>query len=54
MTARFALTQLAWAASASLLTLPAAAQFDAIRVRFAQNTELGYLNPDRSVTGVGA
>ena len=28
--------------------------FDASRVRFTQNTELGYLNPDRSVIGVGA
>ena len=28
--------------------------FDASRVRFTQNTELGYLNPDRSVTGVSA
>ncbi len=28
--------------------------FDASRVRFTQSTELGYLNPDRSVTGVGA
>lgn len=28
--------------------------FDASRVRFTQDTELGYLNPDRSVSGVGA
>ncbi len=28
--------------------------FDRSRVRFAQSTELGYLNPDRSVTGTGA
>jgi len=28
--------------------------FDASRVRFRQNTELGFVNPDRSVTGVGA
>jgi outer membrane receptor protein involved in Fe transport len=32
----------------------AGAAFDASRVRFHQNTELAYLNPDRSVTGVGA
>jgi outer membrane receptor protein involved in Fe transport len=28
--------------------------FDASRVDFAQSTELGYLNPDRSVTGLNA
>jgi outer membrane receptor protein involved in Fe transport len=28
--------------------------FDRSRVGFVQSTELGYLNPDRSVTGVGA
>jgi outer membrane receptor protein involved in Fe transport len=28
--------------------------FDRSRVDFGQSTELGYLNPDRSVTGVGA
>ena len=31
-----------------------AAAFDRSAVGFAQSTELGYLNPDRSVTGVGA
>jgi outer membrane receptor protein involved in Fe transport len=28
--------------------------YDAARVRFNQSTELGFLNPDRSVTGTGA
>lgn len=28
--------------------------YDASKVRFNQSTELGYLNPDRTVTGVGA
>jgi outer membrane receptor protein involved in Fe transport len=32
----------------------AGAAFDASGVGFVQSTELGYLNPDRSVTGVGA
>lgn len=32
----------------------AGAAIDASRVRFAQGSELGYLNADRSVTGVGA
>ena len=32
----------------------AGAAFDRSRVGFSQSTELGYLNPDRSVTGVGA
>lgn len=30
------------------------AGFDRSRTRFAQSAELGYLNPDRTVTGVGA
>ena len=32
----------------------AGAAYDRSSVGFAQSTELGYLNPDRSVTGVGA
>jgi outer membrane receptor protein involved in Fe transport len=32
----------------------AGAAFDRSRMGFVQSTELGYLNPDRSVTGVGA
>ncbi len=36
----------------NLFTLGAA--FDASAVRFGQSTELGYLNPDRSVTGLNA
>lgn len=34
--------------------LSAGAAFDTSRVRFTQQSELGYLNSDRSVTGVGA
>jgi outer membrane receptor protein involved in Fe transport len=34
--------------------LTAGAAFDRSSVGFAQTTELGYLNPDRSVTGTGA
>ncbi len=34
--------------------LVAGAAYDASRVQFKQSTELGYLNADRSVTGVGA
>jgi outer membrane receptor protein involved in Fe transport len=34
--------------------LTVGAGFDRSRVDFRQSTELGYLNPDRSVTGVGA
>lgn len=30
------------------------AGYDASRVRFAQSSQLGYLNPDRSITGVNA
>ena len=30
------------------------AAYDASRVRFAQSTELGYLNPDRGITGLNA
>jgi len=30
------------------------AAYDASRVRFSQSTQLGYLNPDRSVTGLNA
>lgn len=30
------------------------AAYDASKVHFSQSTELGYLNPDRTVTGVGA
>jgi len=30
------------------------AGYDASRVRFAQSSQLGYLNPDRSITGVSA
>ena len=33
---------------------PSAPAFDRSTVGFTQSTELGYLNPDRSVTGVGA
>ena len=32
----------------------AGAAFDASRVHFTQGSQFGYLNPDRSVTGVGA
>ena len=34
--------------------LVAGAAFDLSHVRFTQGSELGYLNPDRSITGVGA
>jgi len=30
------------------------AAYDASRVKFAQNTQYGYINPDRSITGVSA
>ena len=33
---------------------PLGAGFDRSAVGFTQSTELGYLNPDRSVTGVSA
>lgn len=32
----------------------AGAALDSSRVRLVQGSELGYLNPDRSITGVGA
>ena len=35
-------------------TLTIGGSFDRSAVTFAQSTELGYLNPDRSVTGLGA
>jgi len=48
--------QLTWFGSASgrhnQLTIGAA--YDRSSVRFSQSTELGYLNPDRSITGVNA
>lgn len=34
--------------------LVAGGGYDASRVSFSQSSELGYLNPDRSITGVGA
>lgn len=44
--------QLSWRANGHQLT--AGAAYDGNSVGFTQSTELGYLNPDRSVTGVGA
>ncbi|WP_424195181.1 TonB-dependent receptor [Ampullimonas aquatilis] len=48
--------QLAWqgelAGKRNLFT--AGAAYDESRIRYSKLTELGYLNPDRSVTGVGA
>src|SRR5262249_57307621 len=32
----------------------AGAAYDASQVRFSQSTQLGFLNPDRSVTGLNA
>ena len=39
---------------AAAISSPSAAAYDRSSVGFAQSTELGYLNPDRSVTGVDA
>ena len=39
---------------AAATSSPRAPAYDRSGVGFAQSTELGYLNPDRSVTGVGA
>jgi outer membrane receptor protein involved in Fe transport len=44
--------QLSWANSKHQFT--AGAAFDGNRVGFVQSTQLGYLNPDRSVTGLPA
>jgi hypothetical protein len=44
--------QLSWADSRHQLTVGAA--LDGNRVGFLQSTQLGYLNPDRSVTGLAA
>ena len=44
--------QVTWNTGGNQLT--AGAAYDGNRVGFAQSTELGYLNPDRSVTGLGA
>ena len=41
-----------WAGKRNQLVLGAA--YDASRIRFSQSTELGFLNPDRGVTGTGA
>lgn len=45
-------SQLTWYATNHQLTVGGA--YDGNRVGFDQSTELGYLNPDRSVTGVAA
>jgi outer membrane receptor protein involved in Fe transport len=44
--------QLTWRNNIHQFTLGAA--YDGNRVRFGQSTQLGYLNPDRSVTGLNA
>lgn len=44
--------QLSWTGGRHRVT--AGAGYDGNRVAFGQSTELGYLNPDRSVTGLGA
>jgi outer membrane receptor protein involved in Fe transport len=44
--------QVTWTNGGNQFT--AGAAYDGNRVGFSQSTELGYLNPDRSVTGVGA
>ncbi len=44
--------QLSWFNSANQFT--AGVAFDRSKLDFRQSTELGYINPDRSVTGVGA
>ena len=48
--------QVSWftAAGANRNRLTIGAAYDGNSVGFTQSTELGYLNPDRSVTGVGA
>ena len=42
----------AWAGKRNQLVLGAG--YDASRISFAQSSQLGYLNPDRSITGVNA
>ncbi|MBL8230482.1 MAG: TonB-dependent receptor [Bryobacterales bacterium] len=48
--------QLSWSGTRATLKhqLTAGAAYDGNSVGFEQSTELGYLNPDRSVTGLGA
>jgi len=49
-------TQLSWATEGAQHrnVLVAGAALDASRTRFGQSSQLGYLNPDRSITGVAA